>query len=124
MIQLIIGGIALPETNKNKYRCYPSELSKKIDMISGRRVSEVRGNVQMIEWSYGYLELELGSSILKVLRSGKPISVGYLPDDGIELVSGEFWVESIKAPKFAFSVDGVPFWHDLSFTLREVKPHD
>lgn len=124
MIQLILEGIALPENKKSKYRCYPSELSQKVDMISGRRVHEIRGNVQMIEWSYGYLELDFGSKVLAVLRSGKPINVAYLPDDSTELVSGEFWVESIKAPKFAFSVDGVPFWHDLSFTLREVKPHD
>lgn len=124
MTQLVLNGVILPETSKNKYRCYPAELRQTVDMISGRRIHEIRGNIQMIEWSYGYLEIEFGTKVLNILRSGKPINVGYLPDNGIELMTGEFWLESIKAPKFAFSVDGVPFWHDLSFTLREVKPHD
>lgn len=124
MTQLVLNGVILPETSKNKYRCYPAELRQTVDMISGRRIHEIRGNIQMIEWSYGYLEIEFGTKVLNILRSGKPINVGYLPDNGIELMTGEFWLESIRAPKFAFSVDGVPFWHDLSFTLREVKPHD
>lgn len=124
MIQLILNDVVLPETIKSKYRCYESELGVEVDMISGRRVREVRGNVQKIEWGYGYLELEFGAKVLEILRSNKPISVAYLPDTGTELQNGEFWVESLKAPQFAFSVDGVPYWHNLSFTLREVKPHD
>lgn len=124
MVQLILNGIALPETKKDKYQCYPAELGQKLDMISGRRIQEIRGIVQKITWSYGYLELDFGTQVLSVLRSGRPISVGYLPDDGAEMKSGEFWVESLTPPKFAFSVDGKPFWHGLGFTLREVKPHD
>ncbi len=124
MIQLILNGTILPETSKNKYRCYPSELSQKIDMISGRRVSEVRGNVQVIEWSYDYMGLELCNTVLGILRSGKPISVGYLPDTGTELVTSDFWVESLTPPTFAFSKNGTPYWHNITFKLREVKPHD
>jgi len=124
LIQLILNDIVLPETGKSKYRCYSSELGEEIDMISGRRVREIRGTVQRIEWSYGWLKLDFGSEVLKVLRSGKPINVSYLPDDSLELQTGEFWAESIDPPKFAFSVDGEPFWHDLGFKLREVKPHD
>ena len=124
MTQLILNGTRLPETSKNKYRCYPSELSQKVDMISGRRVSEVRGNVQIIEWSYDYMGIELGNTVLNILRSGKPISAAYLPDVGAELVSGEFWVESLTPPSFAFSKGGTPYWHNIAFVLREVKPHD
>ena len=52
MTQLILnGGIALPETSKDKYRCYPSILNQQVEMISGRLVEEVRGTVQMIEYS-------------------------------------------------------------------------
>lgn len=124
MVQLILDGIVLPETSKNKYRAYPSELSQKLDMISGRRVSEVRGNVEMIEWSYDYMGDELCKKVLAVLRSGKPIPAAYLPDDGAELVSGEFWVQSLTPPSFAFSRSGKPYWHNIAFVLREVRPHD
>ena len=93
-------------------------------MISGRRVSEVRGNVQIIEWSYDYMGIELGNTVLNILRSGKPIQVAYLPDVGKELESGEFWVESMTPPSFAFSKGGTPYWHNIAFVLREVKPHD
>ena len=124
MVQLILNGVILPETSKNKYRCYPSELSQKVDMISGRRVSEIRGNVQVIEWSYDYLGIELGNTILGILRSGKPINVGYLPDTEDVITSGEFWVESLTSPSFAFSKNGTPYWHNIAFVLREVKPHD
>lgn len=124
MVQLILNGVILPETSKNKYRCYPSELSQKVDMISGRRVSEIRGNVQVIEWSYDYLGIELGNTILGILRSGNPINVGYLPDTEDVITSGEFWVESLTSPSFAFSKNGTPYWHNIAFVLREVKPHD
>ena len=124
MIQLILNGVVLPETSRSKYRCYPSELSQKVDMISGRRVSEVRGNVQVIEWSYDYMGLELGNTVLNILRSGKPIDAGYLPDAGTDLASGQFWVESLTPPSFAFSRSGTPYWHNIAFVLREVKPHD
>lgn len=124
MVQLILNGVILPETSKNKYRCYPSEQGVMVDMISGRRVNEIRGNVQIIEWSYDYMGIELGNTVLGILRSGKPITVGYLPDDGSKIVSGEFWLQSLTPPSFAFSKSGVPYWHNIAFTLREVKPHD
>ena len=40
MTQLIINGIYLPETSKDKYQCYPGELSVNVQMISGRTVQE------------------------------------------------------------------------------------
>ncbi len=124
MIQLILNDFVLPETSKNKYRCYSSELSVEIDMISGRRVREVRGNVQIIEWSYDYMGIEAGKTLLNILRSGEPVSVAYLPDTSSELTNGQFWVESLTPPSFAFSKSGTPYWHNIAFTLREVKPHD
>ena len=124
MIQLVIEGTALPETSRDKYRCYPSELSREIDMISGRRVRELRGKVQKIEWSYDYMQDDEYKNLLSLLRSGKALQVAYLPDDGAELQSAYFWVESIGNPSFAFSKGLKAFWHNVSFTLREVKPHD
>ncbi|MFR0798475.1 hypothetical protein [Alistipes sp.] len=124
MTQLIIDGIFLPETSRDKYQCYPGELSVNVEMISGRMVREVRGHVQYIVWSYDYMGNELWRQLSQVLRSNASFTVAYLPDDGDELVSGEFLVESITQPTFAFSRGGVGLWHNVGFTLREVRPHD
>lgn len=124
MIQLIVGGVYLPETSHDRYRCYPEQLGEQIDMISGRRVVEVRGNVQKIEWSYDYLTDPVWKQLAAVLRSGRSFSVTYLADDGDEMQTGTFLCESMENPVFAFSRYGEPFWHNISFVLREVKPHD
>lgn len=124
MTQLIINGILLPETSRDKYQCYPGELSVNVEMISGRTVREVRGHVQYIVWSYDYMGNELWRQLAQVLRGNTSITVAYLPDDADELVSGEFLVESITQPTFAFSRGGVGLWHNVGFTLREVRPHD
>lgn len=125
MIQLILNNnIVLPETSRNKYRCYPGTLSQQVDMISGRRVLEERGHVQMIEYSYDYMGNDLMRQALSVLRSGQSFTVAYLPDEGNSLITGVFLTESVTQPTFAFSRRGIPFWHNFGFTLREVKPHD
>lgn len=125
MIQLILNGqVELPETSRDKYKCYPATLSQQVDMISGRRVLEERGHVQMIEYSYDYMGNDLMRQVLAVLRSGQSFPVAYLPDEGNALVSGVFLTESITQPSMAFSKSGIPYWHNFGFTLREVKPHD
>ena len=125
MIQLILNGqVELPQTSNDKYRCYPATLSQQLDMISGRRVLEERGHVQMIEYSYDYMGNELMRAVLGILRGGTSFPVAYLPDEGDTLVTGMFLTESITQPTFAFSRSGVPYWHNFAFTLREVKPHD
>ena len=124
MTQLIVNGIYLPETSKDKYQCYPGELSVNVEMISGRTVREVRGHVQMITWSYDYMGNDLWRQLAAVLRGNTSVPVGYLPDDSDTMVSGTFLVDSITQPTFAFSKGGVGLWHNVGFTLREVKPHD
>ena len=125
MIQLILNGqVELPETSRDKYKCYPATLSQQLDMISGRRVLEERGHVQMIEYSYDYMGNDLMRAVLGILRGGTSFPVAYLPDEGDDLVTGMFLTESITQPTFAFSRSGVPYWHNFGFTLREVKPHD
>lgn len=124
MVQLIINGIYLPETKRDKYRCYPETLKSSLDMISGRRVWQVRGTVQKIEYSYDYMGSDLLRSLLKVLRGQAAFTVNYLADDADQLKTGVFTAESIGQPVFAFSADGTPYWHNVSFTLREVTPHD
>ena len=124
MTQLIINNsIYLPETSRDKYRCYPASLSTRIEMISGRMVEEIRGLVQMIEYEYDYMGNGLMRQLLSVLRSGTSFPVAYLPDGGDNLVVSTFLTESFPQPTFAFSRGGVPYWHNVSFTLREVKPH-
>lgn len=125
MIQLILNGqVELPETSRDKYKCYPATLSQQVDMISGRRVLEERGHVQMIEYSYDYMGNALMRAVLGILRGGTSFPVAYLPDEGDTLVTGMFLTESITQPTMAFSRSGVPYWHNFAFTLREVKPHD
>ena len=125
MTQIVLNGsIVLPETSRDQYLCYPATLSQQVDMISGRRVLEERGHVQMIEYAYDYIGNDLMRQVLAVLRSGQSFPVAYLPDEGNALVSGVFLTESITQPSMAFSKSGIPYWHNFGFTLREVKPHD
>lgn len=124
MTQLIINGIALPETSHDKYQCYPAPLGQQLEMISGRIVIESRGSVQKITYSYDYMGDALMRPLLAALRSGEVIKAQYLPDNSAEMVSGDFIVESITNPTFAFSRSGKAYWHNIAFVLREVKPHD
>lgn len=124
MTQLIINGIALPEASGGKYQCYEGTLSEQIEMISGRMVTEVRGHVWNIEYAYDYMGNELTRRLLAALRSGTAMTVKYLPDDSDELEESKFLCEDLTPPTFAFSRSGKPFWHDIKFKLREVRPHD
>ena len=124
MVQLIIDGIYLPETSRDKYSCYPALLGKNVEMVSGRMVQEVRGKVDKIHYSYDYMGNELLRSLLTILRSGKPFEVTYLADETDDLKSSVFMAESVSNPTFAFSKSGKPYWHNVDFVLREVKPHD
>lgn len=123
MTQLIINGIYLPETSRNKYSCATTLLGENVLMISGRVVTELRGKVQVISYAYDYMGNELCRKLLTQLRSGKPLTVAYLPDDADTLRVSEFVVQSVENPTFAFSKKGIPYWHNISFTLREVRPH-
>jgi len=122
-IQLIINGILLPTTTRDRYQCYEETLREQIQMISGRMVEEVRGKVQKISYSYDYMGDDLCRQVLAELRSKSVKLVNYLPDSGNELLNSTFLVESLTPPTLAFFRGGVAKWHNLSFTLREVRPH-
>lgn len=125
MTQLILNNsIYLPQTSHDKYRCYPTELGTQVDMISGRRVFEIRGNVWMIEYEYDYMGNDLMRQVNAVLRSGQSFPVISLPDNADEMSSSIFLTQSFPTPTFAFSRGGVGLWHNVSFVLREVQPHD
>ena len=123
MTQLIINGIELPETSHDKYQCYPAELGAQVDMISGRRVVELRGAVQMISWTCDYISPALWRQLAPILRAGTPMTVQYLPDDSDTLETSTFLRDSMTEPTFAFSRHGIAYWHNPAFVLREVRPH-
>ena len=125
MTQLILNNsIYLPQTSRDKYRCYPTELGTQVDMINGRRVFEIRGSVWTIEYEYDYMGNELMRQVNAVLRSGQSFPVIFLPDNSDEMSSSTFLTQSFPTPTFAFSRGGVGLWHNVSFVLREVQPHD
>ena len=124
MTQLIINGITLPETSGDKYQCYPAELGTQLDMISGRRVSEIRGNVQKIHYEYDYLGDAVWRPLAAALRSGAPMTVQYLPDDGssrwTECDIDTLGAKSRGAKRIVFSDDGLIYYtgdHYQSFEL-------
>lgn len=123
--QLILNNtVYLPYTSRDRYKCYPSELGRSVQMISGRMVTELVGHVQVIEYSYDYMGNDLLRQALAVLRSGQSFPVAYLPDDSDIMTSGTFLTTSITQPSAAFDKRGVLLWHNFGFTLREVSPHD
>ena len=93
-------------------------------MISGRRVFEIRGNVWIIEYEYDYMGNDLMRQVNAVLRSGKSFQAAFLPDDSNTMSVSTFLTQDFPMPSFAFSRNGNPYWHNVSFTLREVRPHD
>ena len=123
MDQIIIDGVRLPEVSRDNYFCWEDDLSVQVDMISGRRVVETRGKVWRVSYSYDYMGNALLRQALAVLRSGKPIICQVLPDNSDEIVVSRFLVERLDPPKMAFSRRDNAFWHQISFTLREEKPH-
>ena len=124
MTQLILNGsIVLPETSQGKYQCYPATLSQQVDMISGRRVLEVRGWVYIVSYQYDYMGNDLMRQVNAVLRSGKSFPAAVLPDNADQLVVSTFLTQDFPTPSFAFGRGGVPYWHGVTFTLREVSPH-
>jgi hypothetical protein len=123
MTQLIINSAVLPQTSHDKYKCYPQDLTEQIEMVSGRCVQEVRGTVQIVEWSYDKMTDEAYKAILSALRGGEA-SVTYLPDDSDTMRTSKFICTEYPAPTFAFSHDGKAVWHNVAFKLREARPHD
>ena len=131
MTQLILDttgyNVQLPESQKGGYTADEQPLSRSIEMISGRTVKEVRGNVWVISYQFGYFDDELKNNVLAALKKGEkePITCGFLPQESSEELSySEFFVTSYTRPKFMWSNNGKPLWGAYRIELREVKPHD
>lgn len=123
MTQLVLESKPLPEVWNDRYACWEETLSVQVDMISGRRVVEERGMVWKVKWSYDYLDNDTTQALLAILRSRKPILAAALPDNGTEMISSMFVVESLTNPTFLFDDNGTPCWGGLGFVLREEEPH-
>lgn len=116
--------LPLPEVSRDKYACWEEILSVQVDMILGRRVIEQRGKVWKVSYSYDYMGEVMLRAVLKVLRGDAPFVATVLPDDSDEPVTSTFVVESMSQPTMAFSRRDKAYWHNISFTLREERPHE
>lgn len=135
MDQLILDtagyAVAMPESRKGGYTASLTPLSEDVEMISGRLVRELRGNVWTVNYQYGYFSDEMKRLVIAACEKGgrEPIVCDFLkPDSGGVLSTSTFWVTKFKYPKFMWGrndKDGpVPLWGDFSLALREVRPSD
>lgn len=133
--QLILdtGGdaVALPESRKGGYIAQLMPLSVDVEMISGRLVRELRGNVWVLEYQYSYLREDMKNRVIAACEKGKrtPVECDFpTPDSGGALRHSLFWVTSFTYPKFYWGKNGcgalISLWGDFSLKLREVKPRD
>lgn len=125
IVQVILEGVALPETIGDQYSCYEAELSTSLVMAAGNMVKEIKdpGHVWVATYSFDWLDDETYQKAKAVLRSGDAFNAAVLPDNSDTMVSSRFFCTSYTPPTFAFSEAGKPVWHNLGFTLREVEPH-
>lgn len=127
MTQLIIDGVALPESQKKGYTVDNDPLYVDVKMVSGRMTRELRGDAWVIKYQYGYFDDDLKKRVLAACEKGKkqPITCGFLRQESSgELSYSEFLVTNLKRPEFMWSTDGKPMWANFAVELREVNPHD
>lgn len=123
--------VVLPESRKGGYKPQFTPLSEDVEMISGRMVKELRGNVWVLNYQYNYFTTEMKNRVIAACEKGKrePITCAFLrPDSDGALSYSRFFVTSFKYPEFYWGKKvrdvSVPLWGKFSLTLREVKPSD
>lgn len=136
MLQLILDGMEMPESQKGGYAAVREPLSVDLEMISGRMVREIRGYVWRLSYQYGWLTDAQRTAFLAKCEKGQkePITCGFLaPDDpGETLRYSQFIVTDLQRPTFRWGrldepdyVDKwSPIWADFRVELREVSPGD
>ena len=127
MTQLIIDGVVLPESIKGGYTATLQPLSVDVEMVTGRVVRELRGNVWVITYQYGFFSDTMKNSEMPAVEKGKrhPNRCGIQTPTSTEaLTYSDFLVTDFTYPKFMWSADGKPLWADFSMELREVRPSD
>lgn len=123
MTQLIIDDVLFPMSTHDRYSAYEEVLTEVLEMSDRSVVEEVSGKIWRIAYEYDYMGVDKLRECLAVLRSGGVHQVVFLPDNGDELISSQFLVESLSYPSLAFIRGGVGRWHNITFALREVRPH-
>jgi hypothetical protein len=121
MRQLIINNIEYPETSNDKYKLYTRDVGENLRMISGRLVTEVSYRIVVIEYSYDYFKPALMRQCMADLRIGNEITVTYLSQESNEMLTANFKCVKPPAPVFAFSKDGIAYWHTVNFMLEGVE---
>lgn len=139
MTQLILDttgyNMVLPESIKKGYLAEEQPLFVDVEMILGRVVRQLRGNVWYITYQYGFFDDDTKNKWISVCRKGtrQAITCGFLPPDSSgTLLYSNFLVMAFTYPKFMWSrvVPGEnedtirPLWGGFSLELREVRPHD
>lgn len=123
MTQLIINGITLPETSADRYTAHPEDLKLQATMISGRIVTEKRGTVWVVSYSYDWLPDSIWRPLAANLRDASPMPVIFLPDNGDEMISDTMVTTALTNPVYAFARYSRPYWHNLAFSLRSERPY-
>lgn len=123
--------LILPESRKGGYSAQLTPLSEDVEMVTGRLVRELRGDVWVLGYEYGYFKAEMKNRVISACEKGKrtPIRCAFLPPDSDGALSQSlFWVTKFNYPKFFWSKNAygtrVPLWGEFSLTLREVEPSD
>lgn len=139
MTQLILDtdgyNLSLPESKRGGYSVERRPLSVDVEMVTGRMVRELRGNVWYVSYQYGFFSDSEKNDLIAVCRKGQGQSIrcGFLPPESSEaLTYSDFLVVSFSYPKFMWSrmtgegenITSVPMWGDFSLELREVRPSD
>lgn len=138
MTQLVLDidglNVRLPESRA--YTVENTPLAVDVEMVSGRLVKELRGNVWTITYQYGFFSDEERNRVIAACEKGRGevIRCGFLPQESSDgaLTYSDFFVTEFSRPRFMWSrkvlqndsYGAVPMWADFSVTLREVKPHD
>lgn len=139
MTQLILDttgyNMVLPESIKNGYFAEEQPLFVDVEMILGRVVRQLRGNVWHITYQYGFFDDDTKNKWISACRKGtrQAITCGFLPPDSSgTLLYSNFLVTAFTYPKFMWSQmfpgengdTARPLWGGFSLELREVRPHD
>lgn len=105
-------------------------LSRDLVMIPGNMVKELRGDVWVIEYQYGYFNATDKDRVIAACKKGRrePIICTFLVPDGNQTLTSTFFVTAYTRPRFYWSRDDkgatVPVWGGFTVSLREVDPHD
>ncbi|NCB51344.1 MAG: hypothetical protein EOM54_05620 [Clostridia bacterium] len=122
MVQLIMGGVQMPETAPDKYSYDIELLGREVQAISGRYFYEERARIAVVRYSYDYLGPTIHAALMPLLRSRNPISVSYLDTDTGMMITEDMRVSELTTPTFAFAKSGAAYYHNYAFTLKGVNP--